>query len=55
MENMKKMSEREIKMVNTYSGIKKDLKKISNKNYKVVNPKEKAKAIGKKAKKFIVT
>lgn len=50
MENMKKMSEREIKMVNTYSGIEKDLKKISNKSYKAVNPKEKAKAIGKKAK-----
>lgn len=42
-ENMQKLSERETRIANVYSGIEKDLEKISNNNKKVTNPKEIAK------------
>ena len=54
-ENKQKMSERETRIANVYSGIEKDLKKISNKSDKVIDPKEKAKSIGKKAKKSLLS
>lgn len=49
-ENMQKLSERETRIANVYSGIEKDLEKISKNNQKAADPKERAKEIGKKAK-----
>lgn len=49
-ENTQKLSERETRIANVYSGIEKDLEKISKSNHKMDDTKEMAKEIGKRAK-----